>query len=174
MSGPAARGRRGGLRRSDDGRRPPIRAARRGAGRPRGARRADLGCGGLRAAPSGAHARVRGEVAHEPRAPFAGRLATRHRIRRRSRRSLACTSAHAHRRGGRCASCPQGTVTLSFVALLAVLVMMLAEAWLSASNERWLRQQGAVEPSRDVYSTMRWAYPAAFVAMAIEGAAWGS
>lgn len=62
---------------------------------------------------------------------------------------------------------------LSFVALLAVLVMMLGEARLSGSNERWLRRQGAVEPARDVYRTMRWSYPVAFIAMAIEGAAWG-
>jgi methyltransferase len=50
---------------------------------------------------------------------------------------------------------------------------MLAEAALSARNERVLRAQGAVEPSADVYRTMRWAYPASFVAMAAEGALTG-
>jgi len=65
------------------------------------------------------------------------------------------------------------TISLSFVALLVVLLMMVIEARLSQSNERWLRQQGAIEPPRDVYRTMRWMYPVAFVAMAIEGALWG-
>lgn len=63
---------------------------------------------------------------------------------------------------------------MSLVVLMAVLVMMIAEARVSASNERWLREQGAIEPPRDVYSTMRWTYPVAFVVMAIEGILWGS
>jgi methyltransferase len=53
--------------------------------------------------------------------------------------------------------------------VIAVLVMMLAELWLSRSNERWLFDHGAVAPSDPVYSTMRWAYPGAFIAMAAEG-----
>ena len=53
--------------------------------------------------------------------------------------------------------------------LIAVLVMMLAELWLSRSNERWMFEHGAVAPPDPVYSTMRWAYPAAFIAMAAEG-----
>ena len=54
--------------------------------------------------------------------------------------------------------------------LLAVLLVMAGEAALSAHNERVLRAKGAREPDDDVYRTMRWAYPACFVAMAIEGA----
>ena len=50
---------------------------------------------------------------------------------------------------------------------------MAGEAALSAHNERVLRAKGAVEPDDDVYRTMRWAYPACFVAMAIEGAITG-
>ena len=53
---------------------------------------------------------------------------------------------------------------------VVVAVTMLIEQRISASNERWLRLQGAVEPPDDVIHTMRWAYPAAFVAMLIEGA----
>jgi methyltransferase len=59
------------------------------------------------------------------------------------------------------------------LALLVVLLMMLAEARLSRSNERRLRERGAVEPPHDVYRTMQWAYPAAFVALAVEGALFG-
>jgi methyltransferase len=53
--------------------------------------------------------------------------------------------------------------------LLIVLVMMLAEAVISRKHEQTLRRAGAVEPRDDVYATMLWAYPGAFVAMAIEG-----
>ena len=60
--------------------------------------------------------------------------------------------------------------TIAFLALLAVLLVMIGEAVLSAYNERMLRRRGAVEPPGDVFATMRWAYPACFVAMAIEGA----
>jgi methyltransferase len=59
------------------------------------------------------------------------------------------------------------------VSLIVVLTMMLAESYISGRNERQLRQRGAIEPPGDVYSTMRWAYPAAFVAMAAEGAILG-
>lgn len=48
--------------------------------------------------------------------------------------------------------------------------MMAGEALLSAFNERVLRARGAREASGDVYAIMRWAYPACFVAMAVEGA----
>src|SRR5688572_5272044 len=81
---------------------------------------------------------------------------------------------HTVRLASRKGSRRMNQMPVSFVALLAVLVMMLAEAWLSGSNERWLRAQGAVEPSHDVYPTMRWAYPTAFLAMAIEGSVLGS
>jgi methyltransferase len=66
---------------------------------------------------------------------------------------------------------PQAVVSL--VALVAVLLMMLAEMQLSRHNERVLRSRGAVEPSADVYRTMAWAYPALFVVMAVEGAVFG-
>lgn len=61
-------------------------------------------------------------------------------------------------------------VSVSTAALLAVVVMMLAELKRSRANERALRQRGAVEPSGDVYRAMAVVYPALFVAMAIEGA----
>jgi methyltransferase len=41
---------------------------------------------------------------------------------------------------------------------------------LSRRNERILVARGAVEPLDPVYRTMRWAYPGAFLAMALEGA----
>lgn len=62
---------------------------------------------------------------------------------------------------------------IAVAALLVVAVMMLIEQRVSLSNERWLRLQGAVEPPRDVFVTMRWAYPAAFVVMAVEGMLFG-
>lgn len=55
------------------------------------------------------------------------------------------------------------------LVLLAVMLMMLAEAIVSRSHERTLREQGAIEPPGDVYATMQWAYPGAFVLMAAEG-----
>lgn len=51
--------------------------------------------------------------------------------------------------------------------------MMFAESRISDRNEQILRQRGAIEPPDDVYSTMRWAYPGAIVAMAAEGALFG-
>src|SRR5205823_6100958 len=36
-----------------------------------------------------------------------------------------------------------------------------------------LREAGAIEPPGDVFAIMRWAYPGAFVLMAIEGAVMG-
>ena len=61
----------------------------------------------------------------------------------------------------------------AIVSLVVVLLLMLAELRLSARNERRLRERGAVEPEGDVYATMRWAYPAAFVIMACEGGIFG-
>ena len=58
---------------------------------------------------------------------------------------------------------------MTFLVLLTVAVLMLAELWLSRTNERALRAQGAVEPADDVYRAMAWAYPASFLAMGIEG-----
>lgn len=46
---------------------------------------------------------------------------------------------------------------------------MLFELWLSARHERRLLARGAVAPSDPVYPTMRWAYPATFGTMALEG-----
>ena len=65
-------------------------------------------------------------------------------------------------------------VAVAFISVVAVLLMMLAESQLSRHNERVLRGRGAVEPPDDVYRTMQWAYPLAFVLMAIEGAFFGS
>lgn len=58
----------------------------------------------------------------------------------------------------------------TFVAVIAV---MAGEAVLSAYNASLLRARGAVEPADDPYRTMRWAYPASFAAMALEGALTG-
>ena len=57
------------------------------------------------------------------------------------------------------------SLAFSFVA-----VAMLVEAAISRRNEKRLLARGAVEPAGDVYRTMQWAYPGAFVAMAFEGA----
>lgn len=62
---------------------------------------------------------------------------------------------------------------VAFLALLAVLAMMGAEALISRRHEQDLRRRGAIEPSGDVYAVMQWAYPAVFVAMAAEGAMFG-
>jgi methyltransferase len=61
-------------------------------------------------------------------------------------------------------------VAVPVLVLFAVLVMMLAELWLSTANERVLRANGAVEVPDPVYGVMRFAYPGVFVAMALEGA----
>jgi methyltransferase len=64
-------------------------------------------------------------------------------------------------------------LAIAAITLAAVLAMMLAEAKLSRYNERVMRSRGAIEPPGDVYRLMRLAYPASFVAMAIEGAVAG-
>ena len=58
---------------------------------------------------------------------------------------------------------------IAAAALAAVIVFMLGELVLSHRNERVLIAKGAVAPPDPVYKTMRWAYPAVFVAMAVEG-----
>jgi methyltransferase len=58
------------------------------------------------------------------------------------------------------------TVALAFAA---VFVPMLAETALSAHHDRQLRAAGAVEAAGDVYRTMAWAYPGAFLLMMAEG-----
>lgn len=59
--------------------------------------------------------------------------------------------------------------------LIAVVVFasMAAEAARAARNETVQRARGGVEPAGDVYKMMRVAYPAAFLAMIVEGAARG-
>ena len=64
-------------------------------------------------------------------------------------------------------------VTFAATALLAVLVMMLAELLRSRRHERQLRRRGAVEPEGDVYRLMAVVYPLIFVLMAMEGAVAG-
>jgi methyltransferase len=59
------------------------------------------------------------------------------------------------------------------VVLLIVMLMMLVESLVSRRHERTLREQGAIEPPGDVFATMRWAYPGAFLAMAAEGVLFG-
>jgi methyltransferase len=56
------------------------------------------------------------------------------------------------------------------LAGIAVFLPMLIEAQRAARNERARRAAGGVEPSGDVYATMRIAYPLAFAAMLAEGA----
>ena len=58
---------------------------------------------------------------------------------------------------------------IAAAALVVVLALMLVELWLSTRHERLLRARGAVESPDPVYATMRWAYPAVFVAMGVEG-----
>ena len=55
--------------------------------------------------------------------------------------------------------------------LLATIVFasMLFETAMSRRNERELRAMGAAEPHDDVYWLMQIAYPAAFIAMLVEG-----
>jgi methyltransferase len=62
------------------------------------------------------------------------------------------------------------SVAIAAITTLAALLIMAGEAVLSSANERQLRARGAIEPQGDVIDRMRWAYPAAFIAMGIEGA----
>jgi methyltransferase len=64
-------------------------------------------------------------------------------------------------------------LSVAAISVGAVFLMMLAEAQLSRHNERRLRAAGAVEPADDVYRTMAWAYPTAFIVMGLEGALLG-
>jgi methyltransferase len=64
-------------------------------------------------------------------------------------------------------------MAIAATALVAVLVMMLAELTHSRRQERELRRRGAVEPEGDVYRTLAFMYPLMFVAMAVEGALLG-
>ena len=64
-------------------------------------------------------------------------------------------------------------MSVSITALVVIIAVMLGELALSRRNERILIERGAVAPPDPVYRTMRWAYPGAFVAMALEGAVVG-
>ena len=64
-------------------------------------------------------------------------------------------------------------MSVSITALVVIIAVMLGELALSRRNERILIARGAVAPPDPVYRTMRWAYPGAFVAMALEGAVVG-
>jgi methyltransferase len=59
---------------------------------------------------------------------------------------------------------------MALAALAVVIVLMLVELRISTTNERLLIARGAIAPHDPVYKTMRWAYPAVFAAMAVEGA----
>src|SRR5258706_5544432 len=61
-----------------------------------------------------------------------------------------------------------GLLTSTIVAVV-VFGLMLIEAARAARNERAQRARGGVEPDGDVYSVMRVVYPAAFLAMFVEG-----
>ena len=64
-------------------------------------------------------------------------------------------------------------ISISFITVVATLLIMAGEAVLSSFNEKVLRARGAIEPQDDVINMMRWAYPGAFVVMGIEGALTG-
>lgn len=57
---------------------------------------------------------------------------------------------------------------------IVVYAFMLIEARRAAANERAQFARGGIEPRGDVYRVMQVAYPAAFLAMLIEGAARGA
>lgn len=61
-------------------------------------------------------------------------------------------------------------MTLACGALIGALALLMIELRLSRVHERQLRARGAIAPDDPAYATMRWVYPGAFVAMAIEGA----
>ena len=61
-----------------------------------------------------------------------------------------------------------GQGILAITILFVVMLIMLAELQVSTRNERMLRQRGAIPARDEVYGTMRWAYPGAFVAMTVE------
>lgn len=62
---------------------------------------------------------------------------------------------------------------MALIAIALVFAPMLIEARRAARNERAQRAIGGLEPAGDVYSIMRIAYPAAFLAMIAEGVARG-
>lgn len=60
------------------------------------------------------------------------------------------------------------------LAAAAVFLSMAAEARRADRNEQAQLARGGVEPRDDVYKLMRFVYPAAFLAMLLEGAARGA
>lgn len=62
------------------------------------------------------------------------------------------------------------SASIALVTVAAVIAVMAGEALLSNHNAGALRARGALEPPDDVYRTLRWAYPLAFLAMGAEGA----
>lgn len=58
-------------------------------------------------------------------------------------------------------------------ATLVIFMLMIAEATLADRHDRRLLARGGVEARGDVYPAMQIVYPAAFLAMAIEGAIGG-
>lgn len=64
-------------------------------------------------------------------------------------------------------------MVIALAALAVVIAFMLGELAISRRHEQALFARGATTPADPVYGTMRWAYPGAFVAMAIEGATAG-
>jgi methyltransferase len=61
----------------------------------------------------------------------------------------------------------------SILLLIVVFVPMLIEARRAMLNEQAQRQRGGIEPPGDVHNVMRIVYPAAFLAMIVEGGARG-
>jgi methyltransferase len=61
---------------------------------------------------------------------------------------------------------------IALTALAVALALMLGELRVSIRHERALLARGASTPPDPVYHAMRWAYPAVFVAMALEGVVW--
>jgi methyltransferase len=59
---------------------------------------------------------------------------------------------------------------VTFASFVSVFGFMIVEARRAARNEAAQRARGGLEPSGDVYKMMRVAYPAAFLAMLVEGA----
>lgn len=59
-------------------------------------------------------------------------------------------------------------MTVALIVLALAFLPMAFEARLAASHDRALRRAGAAEPKDDVFPIMQVAYPASFLAMALE------
>lgn len=59
-------------------------------------------------------------------------------------------------------------MSLLWTAVGLIAAFLLTELIVSTRNERRLRARGAIEPADDVWRIMSAAYPAAFIAMAVE------